>query len=230
MTDRHIVAMGGFGLSLERPALLDFALGLTGRDRPSVCFVPTASADRDEATTGFYRAISGKGDGRDLPLFARTVQDLRAFVLDHDVVYVAGGNTANALAVWRAHGLDAVLREAWESGVVMCGASAGANCWFQASSTDSFGPDLAPLHDGLGFLAGGFCPHYDGEVRRRPRLHEFVAAGFPDCYAADNFSATHFVGTELAEAIASNDGATVYRVTGGPDGVQEEALPTRLLR
>jgi peptidase E len=229
MTDRHIVAIGGNGLSVEHPQLLEFALGLTGRDRPSVCFVPTASADRAEAATGFYRAVSGRADGSDLPLFERTVEDLRTFVLDHDVVYVAGGNTANALAVWRVHGLDAVLREAWERGVVMCGSSAGANCWFEASSTDSFGPQLAPLRDGLGFLAGGFCPHYDGEVRRRPRLHEFVAAGFPDCYAADNFSATHFVGTDLTEAIASNAGATVYRVAAGLDGVHEEALPTRLL-
>jgi peptidase E len=127
------------------------------------------------------------------------------------------------------HGLDEVLREAWESGVVMCGASAGANCWFEASSTDSFGRDLAPLHDGLGFVSGAFCPHYDGEERRRPRLHEFVAAGFPACYAADNHAAVHLRGTEYAESVTALPGATVYRVDLGADGVREERLPTRLL-
>ena len=105
----------------------------------------------------------------DLGLFARTVEDLRAFVLAQDVVLVAGGNTLNMLAVWRVHGLDTVLREAWEAGVIMAGGSAGANCWFEASTTDSYLMGNAdPLPDGLGLVAGSFCPHYDSEPSRQP--------------------------------------------------------------
>ena len=97
----------------------------------------------------------------------------RDFVCSQDLIFVGGGNTANLLAVWRVHGLDGILREAWESGVVLAGGSAGANCWFEASTTDSFGP-LAALPDGLGLLAGSFCPHYADEPGRRPLYHELV--------------------------------------------------------
>ena len=88
--------------------------------------------------------------------------------LAQDVIFVGGGNTANMLAVWRVHGFDAILREAWERGVVLCGWSAGMICWFEAGVTDSFGPQLEGMRDGLGFLPGSACPHYDSEERRRP--------------------------------------------------------------
>ena len=92
------------------------------------------------------------------------------------MIYVGGGNTANMLAIWRVHGMDQALREAWDDGVVLCGVSAGMNCWFECSVTDSFGPELAPM-DCLGFLPGSACPHYDGEERRRPAYTQLVAAG-----------------------------------------------------
>ena len=153
-------------------------------------------------------------------------------MLSQDVIWVGGGNTASLLAVWRMHGLDVVLREAWEQGVVLCGVSAGMNCWFQASTTDSFGPELAPLHDGLGFVAGSACPHYDGEERRRPLYGELVAGGFPAGYAADEGAALHFdAGGSLVEVVASREYARGYRVERGPDGAAiEQALPTRSLR
>ena len=112
-----------------------------------------------------------------LTLFHREVSDIAELLLSQDVIYVGGGNTANMLAIWRLHGVDVVLREAWSRGIVLAGVSAGANCWFEACSTDSFGPDLAPLNDGLGFLAGSFCPHYDGEVLRKPTYERWVAEG-----------------------------------------------------
>jgi peptidase E len=158
-----IVAMGGGGFSEEpgNPLLDRFALGLARRARPRVCFVATASGDAEGYVARFYRAFAEhECRPSDLGLFDRRVSDLRRFVLEQDVVYVGGGNTASLLAVWRAHGLDAILREALDAGAVLCGVSAGMNCWFQASTTDSFGAEIEPLHDGLGFVAGSACPHY----------------------------------------------------------------------
>jgi peptidase E len=142
-----------------------------------------------------------------------------------DVVWVGGGNTANMLAIWRLHGIDRALLEAWERGAVLGGVSAGANCWFEACVTDSFSGGLDGLPDGLALLAGSFCPHYDGEERRRPVYRALVMDGFPAGIACDDFAAAWFEGTELREIVASRPGARGYRV--GADG--EEPLDTRLL-
>ena len=231
---RTIVAMGGGGLSTDptSPAMEEFILSLARRPRPAVCFLPTASADSDGYTLGFYRAFS-KLDCRptDLQLFRRTVDDLDAFVLAQDIIYVGGGNTASQLGVWHAHGLDDVLRRAWERGVVLCGTSAGAICWFEQSVTDSFSADrLAPLYDGLGLLRGSCCPHYDGEELRRPAYHRFVARGeLTDGWAVDEGAALVFNGEEPAYVVSSRPGATAYRVERTADGVVERPLPARPL-
>ncbi|HSJ93718.1 MAG TPA: Type 1 glutamine amidotransferase-like domain-containing protein, partial [Gaiellaceae bacterium] len=137
-------------------------------------------------------------------------------------------NTANALVLWRLHGIDVALRAAWERGAVLGGVSAGGNCWFEACVTDSFGRRLGPLDDGLGILPGSFCPHYDGEELRRPVYHELVADGFPAGYAADDGVALHFAGTELVEAVASWPGARAYRVEpGGERPLEPRLLPGR---
>ncbi len=233
MPERRIVALGGGGFSMEpdNPLLDDYILGLTGRARPRVCFVPTASGDADGYVARFYRAFARRGClATHLPLFQREAADLRAVILDQDAVYVGGGNTVNMLAIWRAHGLDRVLREAWEAGVVLCGISAGALCWFEAGITDSFGPDLAPLRDGLAFLPGSHCPHYDGEPRRRPTYHRCVAEGLPAGVAADDGCALHFEGTTLVDVVASRPAARAYRVERSDrDGVTETPLPARFL-
>jgi dipeptidase E len=226
-----IVAMGGAGLRPEDydPRLNAYVLSLARRKRPRVCFVGTASGDAPAYVTNFYRAFSGHHDCEpsDLALFERTVADLRAFVLAQDVVYVGGGNTASLLAVWRMHGLDVVLREAWEAGIVLCGVSAGMNCWFEASTTDSFDLGrLAPLRDGLGLLPGSACPHYDGEEQRRPLYRRLVAdEDFPPGYAADDAAALVFEGTSLTEVVSTLEGSTAYRV----DAAGEHPLPARLL-
>jgi peptidase E len=223
--------MGGASLRPDDydPRLNASVLSLARRERPRVCFVGTASGDSPEYVASFYRVFSARHDCAvaDLALFERTVPDLREFVLSQDVIWVGGGNTAALLAVWRAHGLVDVLREAWEAGVVLCGVSAGMNCWFEASTTDSFDlARLAPLHDGLGLLPGSACPHYDGEEQRRPLYRGLVASGeFPAGYAADDAAALVFDGRELREVITTAEGSTAYRVTA--DG--ESALPARLL-
>ena len=145
-------------------------------------------------------------------------------ILAQDAICVGGGNTANMLAIWRGHGIDELLREAWENGVVLWGASAGMICWFEAGVTDSFGPELDGL-DCLGFLPGSACPHYDGEERRRPRYRELIDGGFPEGVAADDGVGIHYVGTKIAELVTCRPGAAAYRVTR--DG--EEKLETREL-
>jgi dipeptidase E len=165
------------------------------------------------------------GELTDLSFYPWPPPDLREQALAADVILVCGGNTANMLAVWRAHGFDRILREAWESGVVLTGWSAGMICWFEACVTDSFGPQLEGMRDGLGFIPGSACPHYDGEERRRPIYTGLVADGFPPGIALDDAAAARFAGTELVEVVASTPTARGYRV--GPDG--EALLPTRVL-
>jgi peptidase E len=229
-----IVAIGGGGNAIEpeNRALDEYLRGLTGLDRPKVCFIPTASGDNDAYISRFFGAFDPeRWTPTYLPLFHRNTRDLRALLLSQDAIYVGGGNTAAMLAIWRQHGVDVILREAWEQGILLCGVSAGANCWFEACSTDSFGLDLDPLNDGLGFLPGSFCPHYDGEVRRRPTLTDFITNDrLPSGWAADNHVALRFEGTEFVEAVASKPAAKAYRVTRSASGAfEEQPLATRLL-
>ena len=233
---RAIVAMGGGGFSMEpdNPLLDEFVLqharARRGRERPNVCFVATASGDSAEYIANFYAAFARQSDATHLALFDRKVEDIEQFLLDQDVVYVGGGNTANMLAIWRVQGVDRALRLAWEAGVVLAGLSAGSNCWFEASTTDSFGP-LAALGDGLGLVPGSHCPHYDGEPLRRPTYRRLIGEGaLPDGYAADDGAALVFHGTTLAEVVASRPGARGYRVERTPGGTAlETELPTRYL-
>jgi dipeptidase E len=221
MATPRIVAFGG------RPeeAVVDYVLGLTGRDRPRLLFVPTASADDPRAVLDVYARLSGRAEVSHVTFSPWPPADLRERTLEHDVIFVGGGNTANMLAVWRVHRFDATLREAWERGVVLCGTSAGAICWFEASITDSFGPQLEGMRDGLGFLAGSACPHYDGEELRRPRYIELVRDGFPPGIAIDDLAAVRFDGTRLTEVVTTRAGAGACLVTA--DG--EEPLPVRVL-
>ena len=215
MEGRNIVAVGGLRQRPgTTPALVRHVLSLTEKERPRVCGIPTATGDSPASLVGFYGWFLGLDvDASHLALFNRTVQDIRTFLLSQDVIYVGGGNTANMLAVWRLHGVDVALREAWESGVLLCGGSADSLCWFECGTIDSFDVNkLQSLDDGLGFLPGSHCPHYDGEEQRRPLYQQLIAEGFPAGYAIDEDAAIHFVGSEPAEVISSRAGATAYRV------------------
>jgi peptidase E len=235
---RTIVAMGGGGFQMEPddPRLDDHVLDLarerSGRDTPRVCLIPTATKD-DPATveTFLYLFAPPRAQPSILSLFERTDEDLAGVIGRQDAVYVTGGSTANLLALWRLHGLDHVLRRAWNAGVVLAGMSAGAICWFEASTTDSFGPTLRPLHGGLGILDGAFIPHYHGEAQRRPLTLRLIGDGtLPAGYAVDDGVALVFRDRELVEAVASDDEAGAWRVEpDGEGGAIETALDPRVL-
>jgi dipeptidase E len=210
---KHIVGLGGGGDTPEQSDRLhDFVLGLTGKARPRTMFVPTASADSNEYIVWMYERLHDRADVTHLKTFPWPPSDLRDLVLSQDTIYVGGGNTANMLAIWRVHGIDDLMREAWERGIVLWGASAGMICWFEHGVSDSFGPQLDSM-ECLGFLPGSACPHYDGEELRRPRYRELVDGGLPEGLAADDGVGLHFVGTELAEVVSCRPGAAAYRVT-----------------
>ncbi len=220
---------GGFSMEPDNPLLDDYVLGLTGRSRPRVCLLATASGDRESYIERFHAAFpEGRADASHLTFFPREVIDLRGFLMSQDVIYVGGGMTPNMLAVWRVHGADEILRNAWRAGIILTGLSAGSCCWFESYITDSFG-GMDPVDDGLGLLPGSHCPHYDGEDRRRPTYHRAIAAGMPNGYAADDGAALCFSGTELTGVVASRPAARGYRVELGPGGVVETELPTRYL-
>jgi dipeptidase E len=205
-------------------------LGLAGRERPRVCFLPTAVGDDPSATVAFYeRFPASLCEPSHLELFGVPRAGIREHLLSQDLIFVSGGNTANMLAVWRVHGVDAVLREAWEGGTVLGGPSAGAICWFECGITDSFGPELARLDRALAFLPGSFCPHYDGEPERRPAYARLIREGLAPGYAADDAVGVHFVGTELAEVVTERAEATAYRVELAGGEVRETPLEARLL-
>ena len=226
MAERHIVGLGGGGSTDEETRrLLSYAIDLAGRSSPRVCVVPTAVGDDADTVLRIYGLLPKRAIPGYVRFFPWPRPDLREFTLEHDVIFIGGGNTANTLAIWRVHGFDQILREAWEGGIVLTGWSAGMICWFEAGVTDSFGPQLEGMRDGLGFLPGSACPHYDGEELRRPVYTKLVAEGFPPGVAADDGVGVHYVGDEQTEVVTVREGAQAYRV----DAEGEEPLPARLL-
>jgi dipeptidase E len=210
-----IVPFGGLRpVAGKTHPIVDYLLELAGKPRARVCFVPTATGDSPATLVAMYsRFPAARVERTHLELFNRTVKDIRAFLLEQDIIYVGGGNTVNLLAVWRSHGVDQGMREAWENGVILTGGSAGSLCWFECGTTDSFDLfELARLDDGLGFLPGSHCPHYDGEPQRRPFYHSLIASGLPSGIAIDDDAAVRYDGVEVAEVVSARAGATAYRV------------------
>src|SRR5919108_2341583 len=211
---RQILAMGGGGFSMEAGnALLDdHVLSLTGAAHPRVCFLPTASGDADHYIVRFYRAFSaGRCEPSHISLFRRDggASDLAGHLLAQDLIYVGGGSVISLLGTWAAHGIDAMLRAAWESGVVMTGLSAGSLCWFSDGIT-AFHGEARPVR-GLGLLPWSNAVHYDDE-KRRQAFRVAVAGGMPPGYGTGDGAALHFVGPELARVVGSRPKARAYFV------------------
>jgi dipeptidase E len=197
----------------ENLALDRYVLAQTGKPRPKVCFVATASGDSVDYIKRFlttFRTLECEPSY--LSVFSGPVGDWREFVLSKDAIYVGGGNTKNLLALWREWQLDAIMREAWERGIVLAGVSAGSICWFEEGVTDSIPGPLTPLKC-LGFLKGSNCPHYDGEPLRRPSYQSMLRDGrMGPGYACDDGVALHYVGEKLHRIVSSRPQARAYTV------------------
>jgi peptidase E len=201
--------------------------GVSGR-APRVCLLATAVGDDPFVISCFYAAAIARGvRASHLALFPMpNVPDIRAHLLDQDVIFVWGGSVAGLLAMWELHRLGPVLAEAWRAGVVLTGGSAGSICWHTGGTTDSFGPDLRPVTNGLGLVPFSNGVHYDSEERRRPVYQSLIADGtLPAGYATDDGVGLLYRGTELVEAVSRRDGAGAYFVERGPDGT---AVETRI--
>jgi dipeptidase E len=227
----QIIALGGGGLGKDEHArALDaYVLAQAGKANPSVCFLPTATGDDDAYLARFYGECASLAcRPTHISLFQRT-PNLRQVLSQQDVIYVGGGNTKSMLAVWRDWRLPALLREAWRSGVVLAGVSAGAICWFDVGVTDSWADRLAPLKC-LGLLPGTCCPHYDGEPERRPALHAMLVRGdVPRAIALDDSVAAHFIGRRLHRVVSPRRDGFAYRVAVRARHVVESTLEmTRL--
>jgi dipeptidase E len=231
---RTIFAMGGGGFTADpsNPALDDYILSLARRREPRILFLPTASGDPNAQIAAFRATFAGGScRPRHLSLFRleHEPDDLRSLILGQDIVYVGGGSMRNLLAIWREHGLDLVLREAWDAGVVLAGLSAGGMCWFEHGITCSTGRP-APVR-GLGFLPGSFSVHYDGDPTRRPVFLDAVARGaIPDGYGADDGVGLLFEDRRLVRIVSARAEGCAYRVAAGADAqVDERALEPELL-
>jgi len=219
--------MGGGGFSMEPDNLLldRYVLEQSGKSRPRVCFVPTASGDSVGYIERFYAALRTLDcEPSYLSVFNGPTSDWRGYVLSKDVIYVGGGNTRNLLVLWRDWGLDTIVREAWEKGIVLAGISAGSICWFEEGVTDSIPGLLTPLQC-LGFLKGSNCPHYDGEVNRRPSYHRLLKERqIGPGIACDDGVALHYKDGELHRIISSRPNARAYSLAIAGDAVRETEL------
>lgn len=223
-----LVAGGGFMTPFIR-----YMAQLTGKPRPRICFLPTAVADRPESKLNFYSCCASL----DVEPFVQDsfieslsqTRDWDEVLLSADAIVVSGGNTLNQQAIWRAQGIDVVLREAWERGIVLGGASAGSLCWFEEGTSDSRPKRLSVVHC-LGFLPGSHSPHYDAEPGRRPLYHDLIGSGaLKPGYACDNDAALYFEGTTLKRVVSARDGAKCYHVSAVDGKVLETVLePDRI--
>lgn len=197
----------------------DYVAGLTGEERPRVCFLPTASGDADHYVVRFYRAFpASRFDTSHISLFRRDdgAADIHRHVLESDLVYVGVGNVISMLGAWRAHGLDHTLRRAWESGVVLCGVSAGSLCWFESAVT-AFQRDVKRV-DGLGLLPWSNCVHLNCEPKREEGYRRLLQEGMCPGFAADDGAALHFVGDRLERVVGSRPGARAFAMACSEDG------------
>ena len=224
----RIFAMGGGGFTMEpaNPALDDFILSLSRRPDPHVLFLPTASGDPTAQIVAFQERFGDRPcRAEHLSLFrlhgsSRSLEDV---VAEADVVYVGGGSMRNLMAIWRAHGIDALLTRAWRRGAVLAGLSAGAMCWMDGGVTRSGGPP--EVIAGLGLLPGSLTVHADGEPERLPVWLEAVRqGGLPGGWAADDGVGLLFEDRRLVLVVSSRTGAQALRC----DAVDGELVRRRI--
>lgn len=234
---KHIVAgSGGFRFVDENwriGPLIHYAFNLSQKERPNLCLLATAVGDDRRAIASFYDACSREDvHASHLELFPMPNYDqIEESILSQDVIWVGGGSVANLLAVWRTHGLDAILRKAWEQGIILTGQSAGSICWHVGGTTDSFGLQLRPVTNALGFLPYSSGVHYDSEPQRRPLFQKLIGDGtIPAGYATDDGVNIHFIDTAFHQAISDRPNKFAYHVYRDEAGqVKEEKIEPLLL-
>lgn len=226
MKKPQIIAIGGaaFARPGHEPFFENYILTQTGKKRPKIAFLATATGDNSRYVANFYATFSRlECRPSHIPLFERT-PDLRKTILSQDAIFVGGGNTKSMLAVWREWGIDVLLREAWKKGIVLAGVSAGAICWFEEGSTDSWADDLYAMPC-LGFLPGSCCPHYSGEKDRRPWYKNMIRKGaIAPGIAIDDGAAAHFIGTRFHKSVSAFPKTAVYRVYAEKTRCHEEIM------
>ncbi|MDO8308405.1 MAG: peptidase E [Actinomycetota bacterium] len=232
-TPRILASSGGFvstdlwGVMRPGRIMLE-ALRLSGARRPRVCLVMTASGDSTQYLAAVYSALADVGcDVDHLALFSQPNRSPADALGRADVVWVGGGSVANLLALWRLHGVDDAMAEAWQRGAVLAGVSAGSICWHVGGPTDSFGVELRPVTNGLGLLPYGNGVHYDSEEQRRPLLHALVRDGvLPTSYATDDGVGLLYEGIDPVAVVTDKDGdAAAYRIERSGGEVVETRLP-----
>ena len=225
---RKIFAIGGGGFS---EPMGQYTLDLVDVASPKVCFLPTASGDAPLYIENFYASFEALGaECSHVNLNLYNQADPASHLLNQDVIYVGGGNVFHMLLIWRAHGLDKVLRQAWEQGIVMTGLSAGSICWFRGGNTDSWGKPLRPFNDGLGLLPGSHSPHYDSEPERKISYERLIADGdLPPGIAIEDSCGVLFRGQQLIESVCSVIGKKAYRVSFANGVVTQETISTRFI-
>lgn len=232
MNDPRILALGGGGFngSVEDSPLDEYALTLASRAPPRVCLLPTASGDPETQIDRFYRAYEPLGcELSHVSLFRLGSHplDLREHLLSRDVIYVGGGSMLNLLALWRVHGVDSLLAEAWQKGVALVGVSAGSMCWFEAGITRTRGAPRPAI--GLGLLPWTMSVHDASDPKRRAEYRTRIAEGMPGGFAVEDGVGLLFAGDELVEAVSARPGARAYRVALEGSQVVERPIEPRLL-
>ena len=221
---RQIIAIGGggFGRVIKDLKIENYIKSQCKSDSPKICFIPTATGDDNQYIENFYKAFDSIGcKTSHIDFFKRTI-NLVEHIKKQDIIFVGGGNTKSMLAVWRDWGLDALLEEAYKNGVIMCGVSAGAICWFNKGITDSWADDLA-IMDCLGFVDGVCCPHYDEEPTRRPYVKDSLDnADFDECIGVEGNAALHIINEESYKSVNFGDNKNSYRISLKDNIVHED--------
>ena len=227
-TRRILIAGGAYGTPFIR-----YMAELTGETRPKLLYLPTASADSATSTLTWYRNCAPLNvEPSDQASFIASTRQDRSWeevLLSVDGIVCSGGNTLNQQAIWKAHGIDVILRQAWDRGIVLGGASAGSLCWFEAGTTDSRPKELT-IVQGLGFLKGSHSPHYDAEKDRRPLYHQLIASGqLKPGYACDNNAGLYFEDNDVKRVVTSRAGAKVYYVSVVNGKIVERVLEPEMI-
>jgi dipeptidase E len=227
-TRKILIAGGGFGTSFIR-----YMATLTGKPRPKLVYLPTASADSVNGTlTWFQNCAPLNVEASVQNSFIASTQQARGWdevLLSVDGIVCSGGNTLNQQAIWKAQGIDQVLRQAWDRGIVLGGASAGSLCWFEEGTTDSRPKELSTVQC-LGFLKGSHSPHYDREPGRRPLYQKLISSGqMKPGYACDNDAGIYFEDNEVKRVVNTRPEAKVYYVSAvGGKAVEKLMEPERI--